>query len=204
MKVAVIYPSPSKEDKEIILRAFEAYKIPISFYSIPSFDWKEVVKKERIIAICCCGPETEKVKDYLNSLSHKPVYFIFPLAKFFKATAGNSESRKQIASRLALVKHELDDLEDKIICAAQEITLDKEELTDLTYQTIMSLRNSEQAPIKVRMRTTTGEEKILKITTKKEIGAFTFEELLGVRLLVDLMNAKEVTIIEEEDKKKGE
>jgi hypothetical protein len=194
MKVAVIYPSPSKEDKETILRAFEAYKIPMNFYPTPSFDWKELVKKEHIVVVCCMDQEIEKVSSYLGALPHKPIFATLPLARYFKATANNSEARKQIAVRLKLLKHECDDLEERLLRKAQEITLDKEELADLCYTTILSLRNAKQAPLSIRVRSATGVEKIIKITLTKEPGAFTFEELLGVRLLMDLTNAREATV----------
>lgn len=202
MKVAVIYPSPSKEDKEIILRAFEAYKIPVSFYPTPSFNWKEIVKKEKMIVVCCSGNEHEKAKEYLTSLPHKPNYYILPLAKYFTAKAANITTRKEIAAQLAIIKLDIDDLENKTLQQAKEIVLNENELADLTYSTIMSLRNSDQLPLRVRTRTTEGQDKIIKITQKKEDGAFTFEELLGIRLLLDLTDTKEASIVQDNEEEK--
>jgi hypothetical protein len=190
VKVAVLFEDTGKTDKVILQKVFEAYSVPADFYMSPAFRWEDIVKTAKLVV--ACGDELfQDVCIYTQAHKISPGIWKLPLPSQLIQKEENLVARAAAAQTIQEIKLEIEQL------LTSKRVLSREELTNLTVETILSIRTSKIEPITLRVG---GRTLVVGKSKKQKLdkNTFTFEELLAVKLLQDLMNLDKVEIVDGE------
>jgi len=200
IKIAVIFPDCTKEEKTILKKAFNAFDVPVELFPYPSFKYQNLVKDYNIIVTC-----GEMLSSQLNEDVKQGMqvwHYEFPRTSGLIQNEVNRFSRQLAVDTIKKVKTKFEELQKKE--EAETRTFTKDGLLDLTAYTIMTLCVNKIDPVVLNID---GREVTILVAkqkkkTKLDRNTFTLEELLVIKLVQELLGAEQVSIIEKEEEKR--